>query len=39
MSKFEYKTVMLPYRPSVFQGDSAELSEILNKDLETMKNE
>lgn len=32
MSKFEYKTVMLPYKPSVFQGDSAEVSELLNKE-------
>lgn len=32
MSQFEYKTVMLPYKPSVFQGDSAEMSELLNKE-------
>jgi hypothetical protein len=32
LSQFEYKTVMLPYKPSVFQGDSAELSELLNKE-------
>lgn len=35
MSQFEYKTVMLPYKPSVFQGDSAEMSELLNKEAES----
>jgi hypothetical protein len=32
MSQFEYKTILLPYRPSIFQGDSAELSEALNRE-------
>lgn len=32
MSQFEYKTIMLPYRPSVFQGDSAEINDALNKE-------
>jgi hypothetical protein len=32
MSQFEYKTLMLPYKPSVFQGDSAEVGELLNKE-------
>lgn len=32
MSQFEYKTVMLPYKPSVFQGDSAEITELLNSE-------
>lgn len=32
MSRFEYKTILLPYKPSAFQGDSAEVSEALNKE-------
>jgi hypothetical protein len=32
VSQFEYKTIMLPYRPSVFQGDSAEITELLNRE-------
>ena len=31
MSKLEYKTVLLPYRPSVFDKDSKELEDLLNK--------
>jgi ABC-type sulfate transport system permease subunit len=31
MSKLEYKTVLLPYRPSVFDKDSKELEEMLNQ--------
>jgi hypothetical protein len=32
MTRFEYKTIILPYKLSVFQGDSAEMSELLNKE-------
>jgi hypothetical protein len=32
MSHVEYKSILLPYRPSVFQGDSDELSIALNKE-------
>jgi hypothetical protein len=32
VDKFDYKTVMLPYKPSIFQGDSAEIAELLNKE-------
>jgi hypothetical protein len=32
MSQIEYKTILLPYRPSVFQGDSIEMSDALNKE-------
>ena len=31
MSQFEYKTILLPYKPSAFQGDSDDVSEALNK--------
>jgi hypothetical protein len=30
MSTLEYKTILLPYKPSIFQSDSAELQEALN---------
>jgi hypothetical protein len=30
--QLEYKTILLPYRPSVFQGDSAEVAEALNRE-------
>ena len=32
MSQFEYKTVLLPYKPSVFQDDATEVGELLNKE-------
>ncbi len=32
MSKLEYKTILLPYKPSVFQSDDTELSQALNKE-------
>jgi hypothetical protein len=32
LSKLEYKTVALPYRPSFFTGDSADIDVILNKE-------
>ncbi len=34
MSKLEYKTILLPYKPSVFQSDDTELSSVLNKEAE-----
>ncbi len=34
MSKLEYKTILLPYKPSVFQSDDTELSSMLNKEAE-----
>lgn len=27
---FEYKTILLPYKPSVFQSDSTDIQEMLN---------
>jgi hypothetical protein len=30
MSNLEYKTVLLPYKTSLFQSDNAELAEGLN---------
>jgi hypothetical protein len=32
MNKIEYKTILLPYKTSLFQGDSADLSLALNKE-------
>lgn len=32
MSEFEYKTVLLPYKPSVFQDDATEVAALLNKE-------
>jgi hypothetical protein len=32
MSKLEYKTILLPYNTRVFQSDSVEVAETLNKD-------
>jgi hypothetical protein len=32
MSQFEYKTVLLPYKPSVFQDDATEVAVLLNKE-------
>jgi len=32
MTKIEYKTVLLPYKTSLFQGDSDDLSVALNKE-------
>jgi len=34
VSKLEYKTILLPYKPSVFQSDDTELSSMLNKEAE-----
>ncbi|HYJ41088.1 MAG TPA: DUF4177 domain-containing protein [Steroidobacteraceae bacterium] len=32
MTKIEYKTVLLPYKTSLFQGDSDDLQTLLNKE-------
>lgn len=32
MSQFEYKTLLLPYKPSTFQDDATEVSAMLNKE-------
>jgi len=32
MSQIEYKTVLLPYRTGIFQSDSVEVAEMLNKE-------
>jgi hypothetical protein len=31
MNKIEYKTILLPYKTGVFQSDSVEVAEMLNK--------
>lgn len=30
MTTFEYKTILLPYKPSSFQSDALEIQEALN---------
>jgi hypothetical protein len=30
MSTLEYKTILLPYKPSIFQSDNSEIQEALN---------
>jgi uncharacterized protein DUF4177 len=32
MNKIEYKTILLPYKTGIFQSDSVEVGEILNKE-------
>jgi hypothetical protein len=32
MSKIEYKTILLPYKTGIFQSDSVEVAEMLNKE-------
>jgi hypothetical protein len=32
MSKIEYKTVLLPYKTGIFQSDSVDVAEVLNKE-------
>jgi hypothetical protein len=32
MSQIEYKTILLPYRTGIFQSDSVEVAEMLNKE-------
>ena len=32
MSKIEYKSVLLPYKTGLFQGDSTDLNDLLNKE-------
>ena len=34
MSQIEYKTILLPYKPSTFQSDEAEVALALNKEAE-----
>jgi hypothetical protein len=31
MSKIEYKTILLPYKTGIFQDDSVDVAEMLNK--------
>lgn len=31
MTKLEYKTILLPYKTGIFQSDSVEVAETLNK--------
>jgi len=32
MNKIEYKTVLLPYKTGIFQSDSVDVAELLNKE-------
>ena len=32
MNKIEFKTVLLPYKASAFQGDSEDVAVLLNKE-------
>ena len=32
MGQIEYKTILLPYKTGIFQGDSVEVGELLNKE-------
>jgi hypothetical protein len=32
VSQFEYKTVLLPYKPSTFQDDATEVGVLLSKE-------
>ena len=32
MSTIEYKTILLPYKTGIFQSDSVEVAESLNKE-------
>ena len=32
MSTIEYKTILLPYKTGIFQSDSAEVAELLNRE-------
>lgn len=32
MSKIEYKTLLLPYKTGIFQSDSVDVAELLNKE-------
>jgi hypothetical protein len=32
MSQIEYKTILLPYKPSIFQSDSEDVTVMLNKE-------
>ena len=30
MTTYEYKTILLPYKPSMFQSDSADIQDAIN---------
>jgi hypothetical protein len=32
MGQIEYKTILLPYKTGIFQSDSVEVGELLNKE-------
>jgi hypothetical protein len=32
VSQIEYKTILLPYKTGIFQSDSVEVAEMLNKE-------
>ena len=32
MNKLEYKTILMPYKTGIFQSDSVEVAEVLNKE-------
>jgi hypothetical protein len=32
MNQIEYKTVLLPYKTGIFQSDSIEVADVLNKE-------
>jgi len=32
MSTIEYKTILLPYKTGIFQSDSVEVAEMLNRE-------
>ena len=32
MSQIEYKTILLPYKTGIFQSDSVDVAEVLNKE-------
>jgi hypothetical protein len=32
VSQIEYKTILLPYKTGIFQSDSTEVAEVLNKE-------
>jgi Domain of unknown function (DUF4177) len=32
MNQIEYKTILLPYKTGIFQSDSVEVAETLNKE-------
>lgn len=32
MNQIEYKTILLPYKTGIFQSDSIEVADVLNKE-------